>query len=57
MVEEHKLLDLKEILKLETSIDVNYQNDEGNTMLISASKCGAVLIVEFLLKNGADASI
>ncbi|CAD8173275.1 unnamed protein product [Paramecium octaurelia] len=57
MVEEHRLLDLKEILKLETSIDVNYQNDEGDTMLISASKCGAVLVVEFLLKNRADASI
>lgn len=26
-------------------------------MLISASKCGAVLIVEHLLKNGADTSI
>lgn len=57
MVEEHRLLDLKEILKLEASMDINYQNEEGNTMLISASKCGATLIVDYLLKNGADVNI
>ncbi|CAD8081179.1 unnamed protein product [Paramecium sonneborni] len=57
MVEEHRLQDLKEILKLETSLDVNYQNNYGDTMLISASKCGAAQIVEYLLKNGADVSI
>ncbi|CAD8052862.1 unnamed protein product [Paramecium sonneborni] len=54
IIEEHRLSDLKEILKLEATFDINYQNDEGNTMLISASKCGATLIVEYLLKNGAD---
>ncbi|CAD8060995.1 unnamed protein product [Paramecium primaurelia] len=57
MVYEHRLQDLKEILKLETSIDLNYQNDDGDTMLISASQCGAASIVEFLIKNGADVSI
>ncbi|CAK73128.1 unnamed protein product (macronuclear) [Paramecium tetraurelia] len=57
MVCEHRLQDLKEILKLETSIDLNFQNDDGDTMLISASQCGAASIVEFLIKNGADVSI
>ncbi|CAD8139343.1 unnamed protein product [Paramecium pentaurelia] len=57
MVEEHRLSDLKEILKLEASMDINYQNEDGNTMLISASKCGATQIVDYLLKNGADVNI
>ncbi|CAK75365.1 unnamed protein product (macronuclear) [Paramecium tetraurelia] len=57
MVEEHRLSDLKEILKLEATMDINYQNEEGNTMLISASKCGATQIVDYLLKNGADVNI
>ncbi|CAD8128787.1 unnamed protein product [Paramecium sonneborni] len=54
---KHRLLDLKEILKLEASLDINYQNDEGNTILMSASKCRATQIVDYLLRNGADVNI
>jgi len=36
------------------NIDVNIKNEDGNTPLIEAIKCGSLEIVNYLIENGAN---
>ncbi|KAM3142283.1 hypothetical protein pb186bvf_005692 [Paramecium bursaria] len=56
MIEQHNFQDLKEVLKHE-NININFQDDAGNSLLIQAARSGADTIVQFLLQNGADVNL
>ena len=45
------------LLLIELGIDVNYQNEEGQTALMLASDCGHIAVVTLLLMKNADPNI
>lgn len=49
IIEEHRLLDLKEIFKHDNNVTINTMDDQGNSLLIYAAKAGAPMIVQYLL--------
>lgn len=48
---------IKKCLKYKPEFNVNYQDEEGNTLLIAAIKGDCESIIETLLKRGANPNI
>ncbi len=49
---------LKEVQQyIADGVDVNYQNEDGDTALINASQYGHFKIVKFLVEQGANINI
>ncbi|CAD8114620.1 unnamed protein product [Paramecium sonneborni] len=57
LIEDHRLQDLKDLLNHDQNININTQNQNGNTFLIQAARTGAYDIIQFLLRLGAEISI
>eukprot|EP00210_Caulerpa_lentillifera_P001155 g1112.t1 len=51
------IVSVKEIIKLSPEIDLNSTDDQGHTALYRASFYGRTQVVEFLLKQGANADL
>ncbi|CAD8095855.1 unnamed protein product [Paramecium sonneborni] len=57
LIENHRLLDLKDMLHHDQNININTQDQNGNTFLMCAARTGARDVIQFLLRQGADISI
>ncbi|CAD8066438.1 unnamed protein product [Paramecium primaurelia] len=57
LIEDHRLIDLKDLLHHDQNININTQDQNGNTFLIWAARTGARDVIQFLLRQGADISI
>ncbi|CAD8147205.1 unnamed protein product [Paramecium octaurelia] len=57
LIEDHRLQDLKDLLNHDQNININTQDENGNTFLIQAARTGAFEIISFLLRQGAEIAI
>ncbi|CAK70569.1 unnamed protein product (macronuclear) [Paramecium tetraurelia] len=57
LIEDHRLQDLKDLLNHDQNININTQDEKGNTFLIQAARTGAFEIISFLLRQGAEITI
>ncbi|CAD8180898.1 unnamed protein product [Paramecium pentaurelia] len=56
LIQDHRLLDIKDLLLHDHNINIDTQDQNGNTFLICAAKTGSQDIIKFLLRQGADIS-
>ncbi|CAD8172031.1 unnamed protein product [Paramecium octaurelia] len=57
LIEDHRLQDLKDLLNHDQNINLNTQDQNGNTFLIQAARTGAFEIIQYLLRKGAEITI